>query len=897
MENVVIGPDGNVWFTAPAANVIGRLDALGNRTLFPLPEAASAPIGLTNGPDGALWFTEFSGNRIGRITTAGTITEYPIPTASSEPVGHRDGPGRGAVVHRERLQHDRRLDGGRNVHRDAGAHGHERTHEHHRRPRWRAVVHRIPRQPDRPRSRPRAHHRVPDPPAASEPVGITAGPDGRLWFTEFAANKIGALTTAGTFTEYPVPTADSRPFWITSGPGGLWFTELIGSKVGLITTAGAFQEFPIEPTHVLQGLTITADGTVWISQNEPVLIRLRFNQDRFVAFEVPPGYGEFIVTGPDGALWFTAQAQNLIGRITTAGEVTTTPVPTPNAGVLGITNGPDGALWFVERLGDKIGRITTDGRVQEFTIPTPGAQPADIATGPDGALWFTESGNNLLAKIGRLDTSGNFEEFPLPDPTSLPLGITAGPDGAMWFAENSGNKIGRIDVTTRVITEYPLPRAGMGPEYIVTGPDQNLWFTTFNGTAIGRITPSGVMTTRNAIGLTLDIAVGSDGNLWYSGFTEGTIGQASLSTFELTTQFFGLGTIHGITGGPDGNVWFTNLNGGRIGYYRLLTALALASQAVTPTAPPGGDITMSVVATNSGPDDAGAPTIAVQLDPQVGLVGFIPPPGWTCTFTEQALGNRGSCTGPQLRAGESVTLTITARLSAAATTGVVNSSFALASTTPHGTDPTVVLSTTIISGTPPPPPPTAVVWVPVGGPYVGDPAVVSTDGPSFHRQPTQVVFAVGPSGEPFFHERAGGGWSAAPPVGRVARLGRGPGADAGWTGVLQLRGVRDRRGRGDVVPHPLQRVAIVGWRLPQRADGGPLRRSQLRVRRRRRRRPVVSHPHHRLGQPGRHHRLRPRGDHRRRQPLRGRGRRRPGAVDAPPDRVDVDRLGRAAAAS
>ena len=508
-------------------------------------------------------------------------------------------------------------------------------------------------------------------------------------------------------------------------------------------------------------MTVTADGTVWISQNEPALVRLRFNQDRFVSFDVPPGYGEFIVTGPDGALWFTAQAQNLIGRITTAGEVTTTPVPTPNAGVLGITNGPDGALWFVERLGDKIGRITTDGRVQEFTIPTPGAQPADIATGPDGALWFTESGNNLLAKIGRLDTSGNFEEFPLPDPTSLPLGITAGPDGAMWFAESSGNKIGRIDVTTRVITEYPLPRAGMGPEYIVTGPDQNLWFTTFNGTAIGRITPSGVITTRNAIGLTLDIAVGSDGNLWYSGFTEGTIGQASLSTFELTTQFFGLGTIHGIIGGPDGNVWFTNLNGGRIGYYRLLTALALASQAVTPTAPPGGDITMSVVATNSGPDDAGAPTIAVQLDPQVGLVGFIPPPGWTCTFTEQALGNRGSCTGPQLRAGESVTLTITARLSAAATTGVVNSSFALASTTPHGTDPTVVLSTTIISGTPP----TAVVWVPVGGPYVGDPAVVSSDGPSFHRQPTQVVFAVGPSGEPFFHERAGGAWSAAHPLG------------------------------------------------------------------------------------------------------------------------------------
>ena len=48
---------------------------------------------------------------------------------------------------------------------------------------------------------------------------------------------------------------------------------------------------------------------------------------------------------------------------------------------------------------------------------------------------------------------------------------------------------------------------------------------------------------------------------------------------------------------------------------------------------------------------------------------------------------------------------------------------------------------------------------------MGDPAAVTTDGPSPHRQRSDVVFAVTPSGEPVFHQRSGGAWSAAVPLG------------------------------------------------------------------------------------------------------------------------------------
>src|SRR5437899_727260 len=77
----------------------------------------------------------------------------------------------------------------------------------------------------------------PIPTPGSQPHGISAGPDGSLWFTESGVNKVGRVTTQGVFTEYPVPTPDSAPWGIAAGPdGNLWFTEFRAGKVGHITT-------------------------------------------------------------------------------------------------------------------------------------------------------------------------------------------------------------------------------------------------------------------------------------------------------------------------------------------------------------------------------------------------------------------------------------------------------------------------------------------------------------------------------------------------------------------------------------------------------------------------------------------------------------------------------------
>ncbi|MGH7484629.1 MAG: virginiamycin B lyase family protein, partial [bacterium] len=182
-----------------------------------------------------------------------------------------------------------------------------------------------------------------------------------------------------------------------------------------------------------------------------------------------------------------------------------------------ITPGSDGALWFTDEGADAIGRISVTGEVKEFATPTrtsgPGATTLDIETngitsGPDGNLWFTEN-NNGAGQIGRCTPKGAITEFPVHggEPTS----ITKGPDGNLWFTDNSFNNAIGVITPSGVVKEYTIPTAYSGPSSIVSGPDRNLWF--IEAGKIGRVTTGGAFTTfpmpKNTGGPT-ELTVGPD---------------------------------------------------------------------------------------------------------------------------------------------------------------------------------------------------------------------------------------------------------------------------------------------------------------------------------------------------------------------------------------------------
>jgi len=108
-SRIIVGPDGNLWFTEQGAvgghlspGQIGRITPDGFITEFTTPTPFSNPAGITVGGDGNLWFTEYSyknadgtthgGNNVGRITPQGQITEFPLPMKFARADGITTGP-------------------------------------------------------------------------------------------------------------------------------------------------------------------------------------------------------------------------------------------------------------------------------------------------------------------------------------------------------------------------------------------------------------------------------------------------------------------------------------------------------------------------------------------------------------------------------------------------------------------------------------------------------------------------------------------------------------------------------------------------------------------------------------------------------------------------------------
>ena len=137
-----------------------------------------------------------------------------------------------------------------------------------------------------------------------------------------------------------------------------------------------------------------------------------------------------VVTGPDGALWFSMLGRNTIGRMTTLGVLTERTLP-PSCMPLGLAVGADAALWFTCLGGNTIGRLTLAGTISTYRVPTPDSGPTHITPGADGALWFTQQKTRT---VGRLTPDGIITEHPA-GPGAFPHGITATSSG-IWFTDS-----------------------------------------------------------------------------------------------------------------------------------------------------------------------------------------------------------------------------------------------------------------------------------------------------------------------------------------------------------------------------------------------------------------------------------------------------------------------------
>jgi RHS repeat-associated protein len=270
-----------------------------------------------------------------------------------------------------------------------------------------------------------------------------------------------------------------------------------------------------------------------------------------------------VAKGNDGALWFTNNGNNSIGRLTTGGAFSayTGSGSGPNV-IKNTVAGNDGNLWYTNSSGNSIGKITTAGVITTYTNSTVD-QPDGIVQGSDNNLWFTNYANNSIGSITTSGTISNYTNSTIDGPAD----IAAGPDSALWFTNQKNSSIGRI-TTSGTVTNFTDSTIDW-PNGIDAGSDGNLWFTNQLGNSIGKITTSGTVTkyTDTTISDPVNIRSGPDGALWYGNYssTGGTIGSITTSG---TVSAYSNSTIDGpldLTVGPDKAIWFANNSNNSIG--------------------------------------------------------------------------------------------------------------------------------------------------------------------------------------------------------------------------------------------------------------------------------------------------------------------------------------------
>jgi virginiamycin B lyase len=268
--------------------------------------------------------------------------------------------------------------------------------------------------------------------------------------------------------------------------------------------------------------------------------------------------------GADGALWFTEQMQNKIGRLDPkSGAFKEYPLNLEDSGPHGLVSDREGNIWFTGNFKGYIGKLDPrTGTVTEYKIPDPkGEDPHTAVFDSHDVLWFTLQTANM---VGRLEVrTGKIDLKKVPTKDSHPYGIAVNSKGVPIFCEFGSNKLAKIDPQTMDIAEYQLPE-GARPRRMAIDAGDRVYFTDFSGGNLGRYDPSlGAVkmwpSPGGAKSAPYGIAITPDGMVWYSesGVKPNTIIQFDPKTerFARATIPSGGGTVRNMAATSDGRVY------------------------------------------------------------------------------------------------------------------------------------------------------------------------------------------------------------------------------------------------------------------------------------------------------------------------------------------------------
>jgi streptogramin lyase len=287
-------------------------------------------------------------------------------------------------------------------------------------------------------------------PANSSVHNLTLGPDGNIWFVDYnfspntSTNAIGRITPGGVVTEFPQPIFINA---LASGPdGNLWFTGIDSQSnfVGHITPSGHIEESAIGSSQSLSLGNLAADraGNLWIATES-------YSGDISVSrlLRISPSGDQTMIQLPEVKVRTAPGKPAQSVRLSFLGYLSSD-----------LTRGPDGDVWFTAEANSSatsaswIGSVSPSGRFTIFRVLGSKGEsiPGQIATGPGKSLFFGvtdtnfDIGPNPKPILGKITTTGklSFTRFSQHrDRYGVNLGIgvnalTTGPDGNLWIVTN-----------------------------------------------------------------------------------------------------------------------------------------------------------------------------------------------------------------------------------------------------------------------------------------------------------------------------------------------------------------------------------------------------------------------------------------------------------------------------
>lgn len=236
---------------------------------------------------------------------------------------------------------------------------------------------------------------------------LTFGADGNLYYpavfgfgTPTAVSAVGRFNpSSGMLTYLTVPDASafsSALGQITAGSDGkIYFTEPVNAKIGVISQAGAISEMAVATASggrpgTIKGIAYGANNQIWVTAGFRSLYAVPSGGGTATEYKVDGGgfRGPTGITRGFGSeMFFTlsgtdADGGNKIGRIAEGGSITLWDAPTANSAPTGIAAGSDHKIYVTAPSSKQLIQLNPNtGAVAASAIPN-GQTPIAIDAVP-----------------------------------------------------------------------------------------------------------------------------------------------------------------------------------------------------------------------------------------------------------------------------------------------------------------------------------------------------------------------------------------------------------------------------------------------------------------------------------------------------------------------------------